>query len=224
LVALAKQTRTIPIVSLTSDQVALGLAASLAHPGGNVTGMKAQVGPELAGKWLELRVEILPHARHIAMLRRLSNQLSVAELSHMREAADHLANGITVDDCVIRDITELPSTLAAIRQAKPDGLVVDNDALLASKAPEIATVGLPAISGSRDFTDAGLLVGYGASIFDIVRHLASYIDRLLKGAKPGDLPIEQRTRFGLGINLKTAKALGLTIPEAMRDRADEVIE
>ena len=224
LLAVAKLTRTIPIVSLTSDQVALGLAASLARPGGNVTGMKVQVGPELAGKWLELLIEILPHARHIAMLRRVSNQFSIAVLSHMRAVADHLANGLTVDEYAIRDATELPSTLEAIRQAKPDGLVVDNDVLLVSKAAEIAAVRLPAISGSRDFTDAGLLASYGASIFDIPRHLASYVDRILKGAKPSDLPIEQPTKFELVINLKTAKTLRLTIPEAMLDRADEVIE
>ena len=222
--AVAQLTRTIPIVSLTGDPVGLGLAASLARPGGNVTGMTVQVGPELAGKWLELLVEILPHARRIAMLRRASNPVSGTELTHMRAAAERIAAALTIDEFAIREVTQLPSTLEAIRQAQPDGLVVDNDVLLVSKATEIAAVGLPAISGSRDFTDAGLLASYGASIFDIVRHLTSYIDRILKGAKPADLPIEQPTKFELVINLKTAKTLGLTIPEAILDRADEVIE
>jgi putative tryptophan/tyrosine transport system substrate-binding protein len=222
--AVAKLTRTIPIVSLTGDPVALGLAASLAHPGGNVTGMTVQVGPELAGKWLELMTEVLPNARRIAFLRRASNLLSVTELSWMRAAADRLANGLTIDEHVVREVTQLPSTLDAIKQAKPDALVVDNDVLLVSKAAEIAAVRLPAISGSRDFTDAGLLLSYGASILDVVRHLGSYIDRILKGAKPADLPIEQPTKFELVVNLKSAEALGLTIPRVVLAQADEVIE
>jgi putative ABC transport system substrate-binding protein len=224
LVAVAKLTRAIPIVSLTGDPVGLGFAASLSGPGGNVTGMTVQVGPELAGKWLELLVEILPYARRIAMLRRASNPVSATELSWMRAAANRLVNGLTIDEYALREVTQLPSALEAIRQAKPDGLVVDNDVLLVSKAAEIAAVGLPAISGSRDFVDAGLLASYGASIFDITRRLAGYIDRILKDAKPADLPIEQPTKFELVINLKTAKTLGLTIPESMLDRADEVIE
>ena len=222
--AVAKLTRTIPIVSLTGDPVGLGFAVSLARPGGNVTGMTVQVGPELAGKWLELLIEILPGARRIAMLRRESNPVSAAELSWMRAAAERLVKGLTIDEYVIREVTQLPSTLEAIRQAKPDGLVVDNDVLLVSKAAEIAAVGLPAISGSRDFVDAGLLASYGASIFDIVRLLASYIDRILKGAKPADLPIEQPTKFELVISLNTAKSLGLTIPPLILAQADEVIE
>lgn len=117
-----------------------------------------------------------------------------------------------MDDFPIREATQLPSTLDAIRRARPDALVVDNDVLLVSKAAEIAAIGLPAISGTRDFTDAGLLLSYGASIFDTVRHLASYIDRILKGAKPADLPIERPTKFELVINRKTAKVLGLTLP------------
>jgi putative ABC transport system substrate-binding protein len=222
--AVAKPTRTIPIVSLTSDPVGQGFAASLAHPGGNVTGMTVQVGPELAGKWLELLTEILPHARRIAMLRRASNPGSAAELSWMRAAADRLINGLTIDEYAVCEAADLPTTLDAIRRAKPDALVVDNDVLLVSKAAEIAGVGLPAVSGSRDFTDAGLLLSYGASIFEIVRHLGSYIDRILKGAKPGDLPIEQPTKFELVVNLKTAEALGLTVPRVILAQSDEVIE
>jgi putative tryptophan/tyrosine transport system substrate-binding protein len=153
-----------------------------------------------------------------------ANQVSPAELGWIRTAADRRANGLDIDEYVVREAAELPSTLDAIKQAKPDGLVVDNDAFFASKTAEIGAIGLPAISGSRDFADAGLLLSYGASIFDIVRHLASYIDRILKGAKPGDLPIEQPTKFELVINLKTAEALGLTIPRVILAQADEVIE
>lgn len=220
----AKLTRTIPIVSLTSDQVKLGLAASLAHPGGNVTGMKVQVGPELAGKWLELLVEVLPHARRIGLLRRADNAFSVAELGSMRATADRLAHGLAIDEYTARDAAALPSVLSAIRRAKPDGLVVDNDVLFVSNVAEIAALGLPAISGSRDLTDAGLLLSYGASIFEIVRHLVSYIDRILKGAKPADLPIEQPAKFEFVINLKTAKAFGVTLSPILLAQADEVIE
>jgi putative tryptophan/tyrosine transport system substrate-binding protein len=222
--AVAKLTRTIPIVSLSGDPIGLGLAASLAHPGSNVTGMMVQVGPELAGKWLGLLVEILPHARRIGFLRMAANPGSVAELGWIRTAADRRANGLEIDEYVVREAAELASTLEAIKQTKPDGLVVDNDAFFASKTVEIGAIGLPAISGSRDFANAGLLLSYGASIFDIVRHLGSYIDRILKGAKPGDLPIEQPSKFELVINLKTANALGLTLPPILFAQADEVIE
>ena len=135
-----------------------------------------------------------------------------AALSMLRAAADRGVDRLTIDEFPIREATQLPSTLDAIRRARPDALVVDNDVLLVSKSAEIAAIGLPAISGTRDFTDAGLLLSYGASIFDTVRHLASYIDRILKGAKPADLPIERPTKFELVINLKTAKVLGLTLP------------
>jgi putative ABC transport system substrate-binding protein len=141
----------------------------------------------------------------------------------MRAAGARIAAGLTIDEYVLREVTQLPSTLDVIKQAKPDALVVDNE-LLVSKVAEIAAVGLPAISGSRDFTDAGLLLSYGASIFDVVRHLGSYIDRILKGAKPADLPIEQPTKFELVINLNTAKALGLSVPPILFAQADEVIE
>jgi putative ABC transport system substrate-binding protein len=169
--------------------------------------MTVQVGPELAGEWLELLTEILPHARRTAMLRRASNLSSAAELSWMRAGADRLVGGLTIDEYAAREAADLPTTLDAIKQAKPDGLVVDNDVPLVSKAAEITALRLPAISGSRDFTDAGLFASYGASIFDIVRHLASYIDRILKGAKPADLPIEQPAIFELAINLEAAKTL-----------------
>ncbi len=221
--AVAKLTRTIPIVALTGDPVGLGYAASLARPGGNITGMSMQVGTELPGKWLDLLVEILPHARRIGMLRDAQTPFSAAALSALRAAADRGVNRLTIDDFPIREASQLPSTLDAIRRAKPDALVVDNDVLLVSNAAEIAAIGLPAISGARDFTDAGLLLSYGANIFDRVRHLASYIDRILKGAKPADLPFERPTKFELVINLKTANALGLTLPPILLAQADAVI-
>jgi putative ABC transport system substrate-binding protein len=219
-----KLTRTIPIATLTGDLVAMGFAASLARPGGNVTGMTVWTGPEIAEKWLQLLVEIVPGARRIGMLRRLDTTTSSDRLSHVRAAADRLAAGLAVDDYAIRDLAELSSMLATITAAKPDGLIVDNDAYFAAKAAQIGTVGMPTIGGQREFAEAGLLATYGTRIFDATRHLVSYVDRILKGAKPGDLPIEQPTKFELVINLKTAKTLGLTIPRTVLAQAEEMIE
>jgi putative ABC transport system substrate-binding protein len=222
--SVARQTTTIPIVSISGDPVGSGFIASLARPGGNITGLTVAVGPELVGKWLQLIVEIVPGTRRIAVLRDALNPIGGTQLILMRAAADQLGGNIAFDEYPIRAATELGAALDAIGRAKPDAVTVDNDPLLASKAAEIAAVKLPAISGSREFTDAGLLVSYGASIFDIYHRSASYIDRILKGAKPADLPVEQPVKFELIVNLKTAKAIGLTIPHTILALADEVIE
>jgi putative ABC transport system substrate-binding protein len=221
--SVARQTKTIPIVSISGDPVGSGFIASLARPGRNITGLTVSVGPELAGKWLQLIVEIVPGARRIAILRNALNPIGT-QLIVVRAAADQLGGNIAVDEYPIRAATELGAALDAIGRAKPDAVIVDNDPLLGSKAAEIAAVKLPAIGGSREFTDAGLLVSYGASIFDIFHRSASYIDRILKGAKPADLPVEQPVKFELVVNLKTAKTLGLTIPHTILALADEVIE
>jgi putative ABC transport system substrate-binding protein len=158
------------------------------------------------------------------MLHRSDSPTSGDRLSHLRAVAGQLAPGLSVDDYANREIAELPSLLATIKAAKPDGLIVDNDAYFVSKAAEIATVGLPTIGGNREFAEAGLLATYGTRIFDGSRRLASYVDRILKGATPGDLPIEQPTKFELVINLKSAKSLGLTLPPLLLAQAAEVIE
>jgi len=150
--------------------------------------------------------------------------LPATDLSHLREAASHLAPGLSIDDYAIDTVAELPSLLARIKAAKPDGLIVDNDAYFVGVAAEIATVGLPTIGGQREFAEAGFLATYGTRIFTTTRHLVSYVDRILKGAKPGDLPIEQPTEFELVINMKTAKKLGLTVPPSLLVQADKVIE
>ena len=222
--SVARQTTTIQIVSISGDPVGSGFVASLARPGGNITGLTVAVAPELAGKWLQLIVEIVPGARRIAVLRNALNTIGGTQLTLMRAAADQLGGNIFFDEYPIRAATELGAALDAIARAKPDAVIVDNDPLLASTAAAIAAVKLPAISGSREFTDAGLLVTYGASIFDIYYRSASYIDRILKGDKPADLPVEQPVKFELVVNLKTAKALGLAIPTRILGLADEVIE
>jgi putative ABC transport system substrate-binding protein len=221
--SVARQTTTIPIVSISGDPVGSGFIASLARPGGNITGLTVSVGPEIAGKWLQLIVEMVPGARRIAILRNALNP-SGAQLILMRAAADQLGGNIAFDEYPIRAAAELGTALDAIARAKPDAVIVDNDPLLASKAAEIAAMKLAAISGSREFTDAGLLVTYGANIFDVYYRSASYVDRILKGDKPADLPVQQPVKFELVVNLKTAKTIGLTVPPRILDLADEAIE
>ena len=144
----------------------------------------------------------------------------------MRAAAQSLGAGVTVEQYLFGDAGELSSTFAAMLRTKPDALVVDNTPLLDAIKARVITLadGLPAICGNLAFAKAGGLMSYGASIFDIYVRAASYVDRILKGAKPGDLPIEQPTKFELVINLKTAKALGLTVPPSLLAQADEVIQ
>ena len=159
------------------------------------------------------------------MLRNALSAASALRLDSIRAAAEHRAKGLTVDDYAVHGAAELPSTLEAIKRAKVEALIVDNDGFFISRAAEIAAgARMPAVSGSRDFVEAGLLASYGASVLDVVRRSASHIDRILKGARPGDLPVEQPTKFEMIINLKTAKALGLTIPPTILARADELIE
>ena len=223
---LAKLTATIPVVSASGDPVGLGFARSLAHPGGNITGLAVEVGPELAGKWLELIAEIAPSARRIAVLSNASNANMPRELEQIREAAGPVDGDRAIEEYAIRNEADLPTTLAAMLAAKPDALIVENDPLLVgNSAVIVARAGrLPNVCGNREFVSAGGLISYGTSIFEMWRRAATYIDRILKGASPANLPIELPTRFELVINLKTAKALGLTVPQSLLTRADEVIE
>jgi putative ABC transport system substrate-binding protein len=224
--SIAKLTKTIPIVAVNASPVEQGFAANLAHPGGNITGLTVQVGPELAGKWIELLREIVPGVRRVAMLANALSAFSLEEVAQMRVATKRLGDGMTVAPYSIRNATDLPSVFATMLDAKPDALVVDDDPLLIANAVEIVALAdrLPTICGLREFADAGGLISYGASIFDIWRRAGTYIDRILKGAKPADLPIEQPTKFELIINLKTAKALGLAVPPLLLAQADEVIQ
>jgi putative tryptophan/tyrosine transport system substrate-binding protein len=225
--AVAQLTKTIPIVGVTGDPVARGFAASLAHPGVNITGLAVQAGPELAGKWLQVLLEIVPRARRIALLYQVyqAGSVSGAEIAHIRDAASRVAADFVFDEHRVRDANEIPAALEAIKWAKLDGLIVGNDPLfLGQPATEIAALGVPAISGSREFAEAGFLATYGASISDVYRRAVGYVDRILKGANPAEMPIEQPTKFDLVINLKTAKALGLVVPQILLAEADKVIE
>jgi putative tryptophan/tyrosine transport system substrate-binding protein len=225
--SVAKLTKTIPIVSVNGDPVGLGFAASLAHPGGNITGPSIQISYGLAVKWIQLLREIAPNTRRIAVLAEAVASLhAIGEITQLRAAAQHMGANVTIERYSISNAAELPATFAAMLRAKPDALLVANDPLLAAIAARIFALadGLPTICGDRAFAKAGCLMSYGANIFDIEVRAAGYVNRILKGAKPGDLPIQLPDKFELVLNLKTAKALGLTVPQVLLVEADKIIE
>jgi putative ABC transport system substrate-binding protein len=222
----AKQaTTTIPIVfGRAAFPERTGLVTSLARPGGNLTGV-AFIGPEY-GKRLELLREVSPKVSRVALLYNDQNSASVLAMNETQEWAKTLQ--IAIEPLGMHDRASLETAFAAIRRGNPDALMTTADALLASyRAPIVGFAnGLRLLSmyGDRDYVVAGGLMFYGTSLTDMWRHAAIYIDRILKGAKPGELPVEQPTKFELVINMKAAKSLGLTIPGALLIRADQVIE
>jgi len=215
-------TSTIPILATAPDLVASGFVASLAHPGGNVTGISLTAGAALAQKWLELVKEIRPNVTEVAVL---SNSGSTY-VERLREAASAL--GMRMRDFVAGDADEIDRALLAIASAKPGALIVESDPMLVSNRGKIVAFAarnrLPTVYGNPDYMPDGGLIAYATSIREVWRRLATYVHRVLNGARPSDLPVEQPTRFELIINLKTAKTLDLTIPPSLLTRADEVIE
>jgi putative ABC transport system substrate-binding protein len=223
---LQKATRTIPIVMLGSgDPLGAGLVASLARPGANITGL-SQLAPELSGKRLELLKEVVPSLARVAMLSNPENPSVVIGLQETRAAASVL--GLTLQSLDVRKPDEVDPALAVLARDRPDALVLPIDSMIHEQRTRIADFALkhrvPAIGVYREFVDVGGLMIYGASIPDIFRRSVGYIDKILKGAKPADLPVEQPTKYELVVNLKTAKALGLTIPPSVLARADELIQ
>jgi putative tryptophan/tyrosine transport system substrate-binding protein len=220
-------TKTIPIVmmGLPADPVELGFVASLARPGGNVTGL-TNLGRELAGKRLELLKEAVPKLARVAVLYEPANPNSVREVKEVLPVAAH-ALGLTVRSWEVRDADGFERVFAALNKQRPDGLYVVGSALLTVNEKRTAGFALksrlPSV-GNRGYVDAGGLMSYGADFADSYRRIAYFVDRILKGAKPADLPVEQPTKFELVINLKTAKQIGLTIPQSMLYRADKVIK
>jgi putative tryptophan/tyrosine transport system substrate-binding protein len=220
--AAQRATRTIPIVMATGgDPVALGLVASLAHPGGNITGLTS-VATTLTAKRLEFLKATAPAASLVWFLvNRSTPKQFVTEL----EAAGRVL-GTQISPVLVEGAGDVDRAFAAAVKARPGGLVVD--LAVGEYYQQIADLALrhrlPAISGPREFAEAGGLIAYGPDYLDLFRRAAVYVDKILRGAKPGDLPVEQPTTFELVINLKTAKALGLTIPQSMLGRADQVIE
>jgi len=220
-----KATSVIPIVFATAgDPVGSGLVASLARPGGNVTGL-ATLANELAGKRLELLREVVPGLRRLAIMGNVGNPFTVLELGDVQAAARTL--GLEVVMLEIRQAQDLAPAFHALK-SRADALYVCTDALANTNRIRIniAAVGerLPTMHGSRDYVEAGGLMSYGPNFPDLFRRAGDLVDKILRGAKPADLPVEQPTKFDLVINLTTAKALGLEVPSTLLARADEVIE
>jgi len=216
----------IPIVmTLAADPIGSGFVASLARPGSNVTGMSA-VAPDLASKRVELLKEVVPTAARAAVLWNSNNQSKVAEWKDTQDAARTV--GLALRSFEARWPEELDDALAAIRNNLPDALIAFADGFTIAHRRRIGSFALanrlPMISELREFAEAGGVATYGANRADLWRRSASYVDKIVRGAIPGDLPVEQPTRFEMVINLNTAKAIGLEIAPTVLARADEVIE
>jgi putative tryptophan/tyrosine transport system substrate-binding protein len=224
--AAQQATRTIPIVMASgADPVARGFVASLAHPGGNITGVSG-LGTELGGKQLELLKEAVPQVSRVAVLGNPASPEYEPRMQHVTGAAQAL--GLHLQVVELRRADEVDHAFGAMTQAGAEALLVLAEPLLIDGlrgriAELAATSRLPAMYGWRMYVEAGGLMSYGLNLPDLRRRTASYVDRLLKGAKPGDLPVEQPTTFELVINLKTAQALGLAIPPSLLFQATEVI-
>jgi putative tryptophan/tyrosine transport system substrate-binding protein len=226
IIAVKNTTGAIPIVMVTTgDPVAGGLVASLARPGGNITGLTA-LGQELSGKRLELLKEAVPKVSRLAVLSNPTNPDSGMSLKGMELAARALGVQFRVQE--VHDPAELDKAFQATTREGAKALMVLPDAMFVSQRERIVTLSaksrLPAMYPHEEFVDAGGLMFYGASLADMWRRAATYVDKILKGAKPADLPVEQPKKFALIINLKAAKQIGLTIPPNVLVRADRVIK
>jgi putative tryptophan/tyrosine transport system substrate-binding protein len=226
ILAVRRLSQTVPIVmTQVADPVGSGLVTSLARPGGNTTGMTIMAS-ELAGKRLELLREIVPRATSVAVLA-LRDHRPTAQFIRETEVAAR-ALKVRLQIVQVRNPEEFDTAFASMVSARAGAVIIQNNFLFNSQIRRLADLTikhhLPATYAFRNFTDAGGLMVYGANSDDLWRRAANYVDKILKGAKPADLPIEQPTKFDLIINLKTAKALGLTIPGSVLSRADEVIQ
>jgi putative tryptophan/tyrosine transport system substrate-binding protein len=223
--AAKRATTSIPIVfGLHGDPVGTGHVTSLAKPDGNITGM-ATMAPELSGKRLALLKEAFPRIARVAVLWNATNPAKVEDWRETQGAAQAL--GLTLQSREVRGPDDFPSAFAAMTTQRPDALLTLDDPLLLNSRTSIVAFAakqrLPVIYPQRDYAEAGGLMSYGPSISDMFRRAATYVDKILKDARPADLPVEQPTKFEVVINMKTAKALGLTIPPSLL-RADQVIE
>ena len=223
--ALKKATASIPIVfAVAVDPIGVGLVASLSHPGSNVTGLSVQQ-TDTAGKQLELLHQIVPNLHQLGILFDAGYPATVREMELIQAITRNL--GLTVSPKGIKRGEEIPSTLDALK-GQADALYVAENSLIAANYSLIAALALdihlPTSGNSAEFARAGALMSYGPNYPDLYRRAADYVDKILRGAKPGDLPVEQPTKFDLVINLKTAKVLGIDVPNSMQLLADEVIE
>jgi putative ABC transport system substrate-binding protein len=226
ILAAKRATSTIPIVfAASSDPVGTGLVANLAHPGANVTGLSL-VTPELSGKRLQLLRETLPQLARVALLWDAGNVGMADRVKETEAAARQL--GVTLHVEGVQDLAGLERAFATLAQARPDAFLTTVEPFTVRHRQRIvdfaAQSRLPAMYEERGFVDAGGLMAYGPSLAANYRRAAAYVDKILKGARPADLPVEQPTKYELVLNLNTAKALGLTIPQSILIRADEVIK
>ncbi len=223
--AVKRATATIPVIALVGDPLASGLVASLARPGGNITGFSS-MEPEYGGKLVQLLRELVPNATRAAVLYNPSNGAERDLIPAIEEAASRAGLSLTLQE--LRRTADFTTAFDTITEEQPDALIVGTDVLLSSHRKSIiefaAEHRLPAVYGLREFTDDGGLISFGADTFELARLAAGYVDKILKGAKPADLPFQQPTKFDLVVNLNTAKALGLMVPYQILARADEVIE
>jgi putative ABC transport system substrate-binding protein len=216
-------TQSVPIVMMSPNPVEEGLIQSLARPGGNITGLMIDTGPEFSAKRVQLLKELLPKMSRLAFLH--SEEMPFEFTQRLKSASQELGITLLLAE---HTPTGYASAFALIERERPDALLVPSTAANFANRRLIAEFAaksrLPAMYGRREFVEAGGLIAYGVGVADLFRGLAGYIDRILKGAKPADMPVEQPTKFQLTINLKSAKALGMEIPPLLLAQADEVIE
>jgi putative tryptophan/tyrosine transport system substrate-binding protein len=224
--AAQQATRTIPIVmSLVNDPVGSGLVASLARPGGNITGLTI-MAPDLAGKQFQLLKEMVPKVSLVALLTNPDNPASAPFLREANAGAQAL--GVRLQTLEARNPQEIDSAFAAMTRERAGALLILPDGIFLSQRRQIAELAvkrrLPSVYGTPEYAEAGGLMTYSPNRLDQQRRAATFVDKILKGAKPADLPVEQPAKFELVINLRTAKAIGLTIPPSLLQRADQIID
>jgi putative tryptophan/tyrosine transport system substrate-binding protein len=220
-------TASIPIVFANAgDPVGQGFVHSLPRPGGNITGIAFDASPDITAKQAQLLIELVPAASRLAVLWNPTSAFLHSYWSVIKTAAPMLR--VSLQSLVVRDADEFEGAFDSMTRGRADGLIVLSDTFATFHRTRLAQLAakhrLPAVYGHNQYIEAGGLMSYGPSLTETYRHAASYVDKILKGAKPGDLPVEQPTKFELVINLKTAKALRLDVPPTLLARADEVIE